>query len=222
MDGRTMPTRTVDVLSSLNADIIALQEVIGAGPDDSGHAAEIGAALGMGWVMASVRHLRGHQFGNVVLSHFPIRQHVQYDLSWRTCEPRCCQRADIVIDDKTLHLFNVHLGTAFRERRDQAERVASIMRDSRIHAPKILLGDFNEWSGGLATAALTEKLQAIDLSVHLKRKRTYPGILPLLHLDHIYHEGEVEIAGLEIPRTRKSMMASDHLPFLAELKVGFG
>ena len=132
MDGRTLAERTVEVLSSLNADIIALQEVIGAGPDDSGHAAKIGAALGMGWVMASVRHLRGHQFGNVVLSHFPIRQHVQYDLSWRTCEPRCCQRADIVIDDRTLHLFNVHLGTAYRERRDQAERLATIVHDARI------------------------------------------------------------------------------------------
>ncbi len=222
MDGRTMPERTIEVLSNVNADIIALQEVIGAGPDSSGHAEQIGAALGMGWVMASVRHLRGHQFGNVVLSHFPIRQHVQYDLSWRTCEPRCCQRADIVIDnDKTLHLFNVHLGTAYRERKDQAERVARIMHDSRILPPKILLGDFNEWSGGLATAALTEKLEAIDLSVHLKRKRTYPGLLPLLHLDHIYYEGEVEIAGVEVPRTRKSLMASDHLPFLAELRVGF-
>ena len=98
MDGRTVPERSIEVLSSLKADIIALQEVIGAGPDDSGHAAEIGAALGMGWVMASARHLRTHQFGNVVLSHYPIRQHVQYDLSWRTCEPRTCQRADIVID----------------------------------------------------------------------------------------------------------------------------
>ena len=95
------------------------------------------------------------------------------------------------------------------------------MHDGRIAPPKILLGDFNEWSGGLATAALTSQLEAIDLSIHLRRKRTYPGILPFLHLDHIYYEGEVEIAGIESPRTRKSMMASDHLPFLAELKVGF-
>jgi endonuclease/exonuclease/phosphatase family metal-dependent hydrolase len=222
MDGRTLPERTIDVLESLNADVIALQEVIGAGPDDSGHAEQIGAALGMGWVMASARHLRNHQFGNVVLSRFPIRQHVQYDLSWRTCEPRCCQRADIIIDDHTLHLFNVHLGTAYRERKDQAERLATIVHDARIDPPKILLGDFNEWSRGFATAPLLTKLEAIDLSVHLKRKRTYPGILPLLHLDHIYYEGAVEIAGVEIPRTRKSLMASDHLPFLAELKVGFG
>jgi endonuclease/exonuclease/phosphatase family metal-dependent hydrolase len=221
LDGRTVPSRIADVIRAIEPDVIALQEVIGAGLTGTGQAEEIGAALGMGWVMASVRHLRGHQFGNVVLSHYPIRQHVQYDLSWRTCEPRCCQRADISVDDKMLHLFNVHLGTAYRERKDQAERLAAIVHDGRIHAPKILLGDFNEWSGGLATAALTKKLEAIDLSLHLRRKRTYPGILPFLHLDHIYYEGQVEIAGIEIPRTRKSLMASDHLPFLAELKVGF-
>ena len=221
LDGRTLPHRAIDVLCSLNADVIALQEVIGAGPTGGSQAEEIGAALGMGWVMASARHLRGHQFGNVVLSRFPIRQHFQYDLSWKTCEPRCCQRVDLAIDTGTLHLFNIHLGTAFRERRDQAERLAKIVHDRRIDAPKIVLGDFNEWSGGIATAALSEKLQAIDLSVYLRRRRTYPGILPLLHLDHIYYEGHVDIAAVEVPRTRKSLMASDHLPFLAELKVGF-
>jgi endonuclease/exonuclease/phosphatase family metal-dependent hydrolase len=222
LDGRTNPQRAIDVLRGLNADIIALQEVIGAGPNDSGHAEAIGAGLGMGWVMASVRHLRSHQFGNVVLSHFPIKQHYQYDLSWRTCEARACQRVDLAIDNHTLHLFNVHLGTAFRERKDQSERLATIVHDRRITAPKIVLGDFNEWSQGFATQVLSEKLQAIDLSVHLRRKRTYPAILPFLHLDHIYYEGEVDIAGVEVPRTRKSLMASDHLPFLAELKVGFG
>jgi len=222
MDRRVVPGRIIEVLRDIDADVIALQEVIGAGPVGSGQAEEIGAALGMGWVMNCVRTLRQHQFGNVVLSRYPIVHHSSYDLSWRTCEPRCCQRADIIVDDHTLHLFNVHLGTAYRERKDQAERLATIVHDVRIDPPKILLGDFNEWSRGFATAALLTKLEAIDLSVHLKRKRTYPGLLPLLHLDHIYYEGAVEIAGVEIPRTRKSLMASDHLPFLAELKVGFG
>jgi endonuclease/exonuclease/phosphatase family metal-dependent hydrolase len=221
LDGRTLPHRAIEVLRSLHADVIALQEVIGAGPNGASQAEEIGAGLGMGWVMASVRHLRGHQFGNVVLSRFPIAQHYQYDLSWKTCEPRCCQRVDLAVDDGTLHLFNVHLGTAFRERRDQAERLATIVGDRRIQAPKIILGDFNEWSRGIATAALSAKLEAIDLSVYLKRKRTYPGILPFLHLDHIYYEGHVDIAGVDVPRTRKSLIASDHLPFLAELRVGF-
>ena len=33
MDGRTVPQRAVDVLAGLKADVIALQEVIGAGPE---------------------------------------------------------------------------------------------------------------------------------------------------------------------------------------------
>ena len=44
LDGRTLPRRAIDVLAGLKADVIALQEVIGAGPNTSGHAEEIGAA----------------------------------------------------------------------------------------------------------------------------------------------------------------------------------
>src|SRR6185503_14502607 len=72
LDGRTRPQRIAAVLASIDADIIALQEVIGASPLKPGQAAEIGAALGMGWVMASTRHIRNALYGNVVLSRFPV------------------------------------------------------------------------------------------------------------------------------------------------------
>jgi endonuclease/exonuclease/phosphatase family metal-dependent hydrolase len=84
-----------------------------------------------------------------------------------------------------------------------------------------VLGDFNEWMKGLATQMLSAKLQSIDLRQHLRRRRTYPGMFPVLHLDHIYYDGQVEVVKLELPRTRASLMASDHLPLLAELKVKF-
>ncbi len=134
LDGRTSPARIADVIRSIEPDVVALQEVIGAGPSSHGHAEELGALLGMGWVMAPTRHLRGCLFGNVVLSRFPIRHHAQYDLSWKTCEPRCCQRVDIAIGDDTLHLYNVHLGTAFLERRHQAGRLSAIVHDRRVGA----------------------------------------------------------------------------------------
>ncbi len=175
----------------------------------------------MGWVMAPVRHLRGCLFGNVVLSRFPIRHHLQHDLSWKTCEPRCCQRVDIAIGDDTLHLYNVHLGTALLERRHQAGRLSAIVHDRRVGTPKVVLGDFNEWMRGRATAMLSERLQSIDLRTHLRRRRTYPGVFPVLHLDHIYYEGQVEVVKVEMPRTRLSLMASDHLPLVAELRVEF-
>jgi len=221
LDGRTSPERIADVIRSIEPDVVAMQEVIGAGPSSAGHAEQLGAFLGMGWVMAPARHLRGCLFGNVVLSRFPILHHAQYDLSWKTCEPRCCQRVDIAIDDDTLHLYNVHLGTAFLERRHQASRLSAIVHDRRVPQPKIVLGDFNEWMKGLATQMLSERLQSIDLRQHLRRRRTYPGVFPVLHLDHIYYDGQVEVVKLELPRTRLSMMASDHLPLLAELKVRF-
>ena len=39
-----MPSRIVDVLREVDADIIALQEVVGAGPAGTGQAEEIGQA----------------------------------------------------------------------------------------------------------------------------------------------------------------------------------
>ena len=178
MDRRTMPSRVVDVIRALNADVVALQEVIGAGPNGAGQAEEIGAALGMGWVMTSVRHLRNHLFGNVVLSRFPIVHHSQYDLSWRTCESRACQRADLDVGaEQLLHIYNVHLGTAVLERRYQATRLAAFVHDRRIEGPKVILGDFNEWTRGLATKTLSSLFESIDIYAHLKRRRTYPGHL---------------------------------------------
>jgi endonuclease/exonuclease/phosphatase family metal-dependent hydrolase len=221
LDGRTSPDRIADVIRRIEPDVIALQEVVGAGPRSGGQAETLGALLGMGWVMASTRHLRGRLFGNVVLSRLPIRHHAQYDLSWKTCEPRCCQRVDIAMDDDTLHLYNVHLGTAILERRHQAGRLSGIVHDRRVEPPKIVLGDFNEWMKGLATEMLSERLQSIDLRKHLRTRWTYPGVFPVVHLDHIYFDGRVEVVKLELPRTRLSLMASDHLPLVAELRVKF-
>jgi len=128
---------------------------------------------------------------------------------------------DIELDEHTLHLYNVHLGTAFLERRYQAERLGSIVHDRRVGVPKVVLGDFNEWMRGLATEILSARLQSIDLRAHLRRRRTYPGVFPVLHLDHIYYEGSVDVVKVDLPRTRQSLMASDHLPLVADLRVQF-
>ena len=221
LDGRTRPERIAAVLKSINADVIALQEVVGPGPHDGGHAEELGALLGMGWVMAPARQLRGHQFGNVVMSRLPIAQHLEHDLSWKTCEERRMQRVDITADHCTLHLYNVHLGTALLERRYQADRLAHLIHDRRTRGPKVVLGDFNEWARGLATDILSSRLHSVDLRKFLKRRRTYPGFFPLFHLDHIYYEGRVEVRHVELVRNRQALIASDHLPLVADITVWY-
>jgi endonuclease/exonuclease/phosphatase family metal-dependent hydrolase len=220
LDRRVQPERIAAVLATIDPDVVALQEVIGPGLDSPGHAEALGAALGMGWIMASTRELRRHQFGNVVLSRYPLRDHAKYDLSWKTCEPRCGQRVAVDLGDgHLLQVFNAHLGTALLERRYQAPRLASWIEDRRIPDPKILLGDFNEWGRGLVADVLAERLSSVDIFPHLRRRRTYPGFFPLLHLDHIYFSGNIEIRAVELPRTRLAMVASDHLPLVADLRI---
>ena len=124
MDRRVSAARIIEVLREIDADVVALQEVIGAGPAGAGQAEEIGAGLGMGWVMASVRTLR--HISSATSSSAATRSSItaSTDLSWRTCEPRCCQRADLDLGGQVLHVYNVHLGTAVLERRYQARRLA--------------------------------------------------------------------------------------------------
>jgi endonuclease/exonuclease/phosphatase family metal-dependent hydrolase len=219
MDRRVRPDRIAAVLRAIDADVVALQEVVGAGPSGVSQIEEIGAALGMGWVMAPTRLLRGHQFGNAILSRHPITHHVAHDLSWKTCEPRGAQRADIDVVGSTLHVYNVHLGTAILERRHQAQRLATIVSDRHVGGAKLVLGDFNEWMRGLTTTLLSDRLKSVDLPALLRRRRTYPGLFPILHLDHIYYAGKLEVIGVELPRTRLSLVASDHLPLVAEIRV---
>jgi endonuclease/exonuclease/phosphatase family metal-dependent hydrolase len=220
MDRRTRPDRVAAVLRDVDADVIALQEVIGAGPQGDSQIEEIGAALGMGWVMAAARQLRGHKFGNVVLSRFPIVHHATYDLTWKTCEQRCMQRVDVDVHGHLLHVYNVHLGTAILERRNQAQRLATLVSDKHVTGAKIVLGDFNEWMKGLTTSLLSSRLKSVDLGTYLTRRRTYPGLFPLVHLDHIYYDGPLEIVHIELPRSRRSLVASDHLPLVADIRLG--
>ncbi len=193
-----------------------------SGLEGPGQAERLGAALGMGWVMAPARELRAHPFGNVVMSRYPIRDHADLDLSWKTCEPRRAQRVSVELEGAgTLHVYNAHLGMALLERRYQAQRLGAWIHERRVHGPKIVLGDFNEWGRGLVDDLLAERLRSVDLYPHLKRRRTYPSFFPVLHLDHIYYAGDIEVRRIELPRGRLAMVASDHLPLTADIRVRF-
>jgi endonuclease/exonuclease/phosphatase family metal-dependent hydrolase len=41
----------------------------------------------------------------------------------------------------------------------------------------------------------------------------------VLHLDHIYFSGDVEIRRVELPRSRLALVASDHLPLVADVRI---
>lgn len=224
LDGRLRPDRIVRVLREMEADVIALQEVLSV----DGHKFEsdqprfLAEQLGFHWVLGENRRLNGGAYGNVVLSRFPLHQHCNYDISVHGRESRGCLRTDVVLGDgHLLHVFNVHLGTSFVERRQQARKLiaGTIVLNGHKRGPRVVLGDFNEWTRGLATRMLSAELESIDIRSHLRKARTYPGIFPFMHLDHIYHDPDLQLQKLTLHRSRTALVASDHLPLIAEFRL---
>ena len=224
MDRRVRPGRIVDVLAEVKADVVALQEVLSV----EGRARErdqarfLASELGMDYHIGENRRLQGGAYGNVILSRLPIENVQNYDITWRGRERRGCLRADVRVGESSLlHVFNVHLGTAFIERRHQARRLVSpeILGHEELSGARLVLGDFNEWTRGLASRLLSSHFESADIRSHLRRARTYPGVLPFLHLDHIYYDAGLKLQKLSLHRSRTALIASDHLPLVADFQL---
>jgi endonuclease/exonuclease/phosphatase family metal-dependent hydrolase len=169
--------------------------------------------------MGHNRELRGGIYGNLVLSRFPMLGSENHDISVAGREERGCLRVDVALGKESrLHVYNVHLGTSFIERRRQARKLIgeSILSDGKIPGARIMLGDFNEWTRGLVTRLLNEHFRSGDIRLHLKSSRSYPGLLPIVHLDHIYFDETLELEHAELHRSRAALLASDHLPIFAD------
>ena len=164
---------------------------------------------------------RGGVYGNVTLSRWKFDLVRPLDLTVIGREERGALRTDIHLANHVLHVFNVHLGVAHRERRRQAVRLMDrdLLRAVDIRGPRIVLGDFNEWTHGLVTRTLSAEFHLTDLRLHLAWTRAYPALLPLLHLDHIYFDHHMQVESARFHRSRLALIASDHLPLVADFKM---
>jgi endonuclease/exonuclease/phosphatase family metal-dependent hydrolase len=224
LDQRTNPERVASVISELNADVVALQEILDVrdGKPEFDQARRITAALiGYHKFFGENRMLYGGRYGNMTLTRLPVQLCRNYDLTWRHCERRGCLRTDVLLPtNRPLHVFNVHLGTSFVERRHQARvLLGEQLLNQKWARPRIVVGDFNEWTRGLVSQLMTEVFETAKPKTLLRRGRTYPGIFPFLHLDHFYYDKQLVLRSFRVHRSRTAMIASDHLPLVAELEV---
>lgn len=215
MDWRVRPSRTADVVRGLHADIVALQEVV------EPHLPGLCESIALPHVFGPAEKLNGHDYGNVVFSRFTVLKSVNYDISIAGRERRKCLRVDFEpAPGRVLHFFAVHLGTSYFERRRQAVRLISdeILNNSELTGARLIAGDFNEWAAGLTTRVLSKHIQSADILTHLERRKTYPGLMPFLHLDHFYFDAELKLCSMQLHRTSRSLLASDHLPLVADFE----
>ena len=225
MDGRTSPERIAAVIGELDADMVAIQEILDVqdGRPKFDQARRIhGELKGYDRCFGENRTLHGGPYGNMTLSRFPVQLCQNYDVTWRHRERRGCLRSDVVLGDGVvLHVFNVHLGTSFIERRHQGRRLLSdaVLKRVEGQGPTIVVGDFNEWTRGLTSRLMRDAFEAVEPRAFLRYARTYPGVLPVLHLDHFYYDKQLELRSFRLHRSRKALVASDHLPLVAEFET---
>lgn len=224
MDGRIRPERIVEVLREIDADIIALQEVMcrEGGRQEDNQARYIAEELGLHAELGENRRYRGGAYGNLLLSRLPIHHARNHDLSVVGRERRGCLRTDIrLADNSVLHMFNVHLGTALFERRIQTRELSrrQIFTNPDLGVQRIILGDFNEWTRDLPSEYLAQHFESANSLIQDPRTRTFPGFMPFLALDYIYFDRGMQVENVMVHRSRMALRASDHLPLVAEFSL---
>lgn len=225
-DRRVSPERIALVLAPLEPDCVALQEVVNSAPFGGINQAQVIAdKLGPEYkvTFGRTRDLRGSHYGNATLTRLPVHSTERYNLTWKEREPRGCLRTDLRLSTNSLlHVFNVHLGTGFLERRAQGPLLLSdkMLNHAAHTGPRVIMGDFNEWTRGLTSKLLAQQFHKIDLRKYQRRRRSFPGPIPILELDHIYYDDAIELVNFRIVRTRLSLIASDHLPLVADFRIG--
>ena len=207
MDGRKDPQRTMRVLEDLEADMIALQEVLlPAGGFGGFTLTDLTRATGMEAIPGPTLRRADSDFGNVLLSMRPLRDVRLVDISVEGCEPRGAIMATVDIQSLSVSVMATHLGLRGHERRKQIRR---LMREfpAPPERPLILMGDFNEWhlfSPGLAILNARFGRQSAAPS--------YPSFFPLLALDRILVSPRAAGGKIEAVKTSLTRIASDHLP----------
>lgn len=228
VDRRLSPERIADVIQQARADVVALQEVDVCRPKTRGvdQARVIAQRLEMAMHFNAAMHLAGEQYGDAVLSRFPMRLVQAGPLPqprkrlWR--ELRGALWTAIQVNHHEVQLINTHLGLGPRERMAQTEALFSEMwlGNEACKPPLILCGDFNALPDSAVHRRCLRTLRDVHRcqAVRLPRK-TFPTRYPMVSIDHLFLSAEFSVDHVEVLRTPLTRLASDHHPLIVELSL---
>lgn len=250
--------RTTDAIASLEADIVALQEVDrfwdrSGGVDQPTELVEsldVNACFGANLSHEADGHAdKPHQYGTLILSAYPI---LSCDNTFLANQEGWEQRGllEVRVEIEGLgevailntHLQNTRDGEedeAIRLRTEQAEAIAERIAD--LDVPVILMGDFNaepdeeelaslqDLGSGLSVEDLPslqdEESSSLQDAWQVAGDEdlegyTYPASLDEdaeRRIDVIFASSDFEVVSAEVPVDEDTLVASDHLPVVADL-----
>lgn len=214
MDGRLDLARIAAVVKETKPDIVCLQEV-DRGLPRTNHIdmpARFAALLGMQAVFEANYRFDGGEYGNCTLTALPIVGHENFALPGKEGhEPRGALRVTVALEGVEIDLFNTHWALTREERAMQGEALLTQVRDG---VPTVIAGDFNEREKGDGVRALRTRFE----DTLAREGRPEGACAETMGIDHIFVSGDFEVLASGDHRSPRSEVASDHLPYVAELR----
>lgn len=211
-DGKFSPARIASVLSRLNADIVALQEVPLGGEHWPNVLHQLEDWLPLVGVEAPTFSVGQRRFGNAILTRFPVLETRRINLSLPNREPRGALDADIHCMGQRLRVIATHLGLRASERTHQVECLLEAFDSGQM--PVILMGDVNEWFvWGRGLRRLVSHFRSVPAPA------TFPSRWPMFALDRIWIRPRHRLLRVSVHRDDEARRASDHLPLVAQIQL---
>lgn len=220
-----------DAIRATHADIVFLQEVLGAHHRHARRLARWPTLSQYEFLADTIWpefaygrnavYPHGHH-GNALLSKFPIASYDNIDVSVGKQERRgllhCVLRPPTLGFD--LHAICVHLGLKESQRQPQIDSLCALIEEKvPREAPLFVAGDFNDWR--LRAQKKLERcagLKEIHYEGQGRLARTFPATLPLFHLDRIYVRNVHQCKPIPLSRHPWAKL-SDHAPLAAEVSL---
>ncbi len=228
MDRQRSEARIAEVIASLSADIVGLQELDqnrarSAAVDQAG---AIAKQLGWHHFFHPAMRRAEELYGDAILSRYPIAVRHAVELPghppWYCRETRGVTWAEAETPLGLVHIVNTHFGLGRLERMLQArlltsaEWLGSITPEMQV----IALGDFNSLPWSAAYRVIARELRDVRRLVGSPFSfRTYPTAFPALAVDHIFITPALRALSMHVHRDAVARVASDHFPLVADLVV---
>lgn len=220
LDGKIDLLRIAELIKREGADIVALQEV-DKGVERTARRdlpAELAELTGMTCVFSNNYNFQGGQYGNAVLTRFPVMcwANTHYKKVNET-EQRGILQLILNVRGREIVFMTTHID----HRPDDAARWSNVLEIEALAKqyrgrPLVLCGDFNDTPEGRVCRRLNETFDDIWAPAGNGGGFTIPAEKPRKRIDYIWISKDRSLVPLKVWVPQSD--ASDHLPVIGEFR----